>query len=117
MPNPAEFKALNGEVARFIRIEPNRIGPSWNSVRLDVVANYSEIVKNVLTSDAKANILPDRYAKNVTSLIWFGSVVVSELEVELMCSNLDCAALAYMLGRREDVVDRAKASNYERHDD
>jgi len=117
MANPAEFKALNGEVACRFGIEPNRIGASWNRVRLDIVTNYSEIVKDVLTSDAKANILPDRDTKNVTSVVWFSSVVVSELKVELMGSNLDCAALANMLGRREDIVDRAKASNYERHDD
>lgn len=117
MANPAEFKALNGEVACRLGIEPNRIGASWNRVRLDIVTNYSEIVKDVCTSHVKANVLPYWNTKYVTSLIWFGSVVVSELEVELMCSNLDCATLAYMLGRREDIVDGAKASNYERHDD
>jgi hypothetical protein len=110
--NPAEFKAFNGEVARRIGVKPDRVGMSRISVGLDMVTNYSKIVKDVCASHIKANVLLNRDAKNVTNLIGFGSVVVRELKVELVRSYLDCATLTDMLGGRKDVVDRAKASCY-----
>jgi hypothetical protein len=115
--SPAQFKALNCEVACRVGIEPNRIGASVDRIRLDSITNYSEIVKDVGTSYVKANVLPDWDTKNVTRLIRLSSVVIGELPVELMCSDLDCATLADMLRRREDVVDSTKASDYQRHYD
>src|SRR5207247_9630203 len=80
----AELKALNCEIACRIGIEPDFVGASWNGVCFDVVTNYPEIVKNVRACNVKTNVLSDRDPKNVTSIIWFGSVRVGELPVELM---------------------------------
>ena len=117
MTNAAEFKALDCEITGGIRKEPDSVGSSRNRVGLYVVANYSEIMKDICASHAKPNVLPDRDPKDVTDLIRLGPIVVRKLPVELVGGDLDCAALADLLRRRENIFDCTKASRYQRHYD
>src|SRR5205807_1052789 len=110
VPGSAQFNTLNCKVAGRDWIEPDDVSASRYRVRLNIVDDDSEVVKDICTRHASTDILAHAYTKDVIRIVRQCSITVGELPVKLMGGYFDCAALADLLRRRKEAVDGSKAS-------